>query len=507
MRKSFILSAAGLLFVIFTIASLRQTAFADETPKSNGFIVKMKRGVPVELFAAAASVLNYKIERAEPLLKGSMPDAFKAKGFEDVYVINGSAEGGEPAKFAALLYSYASDSVVYVEPDYIGFGGGTPNDPLLEEQYSLDAVEKSGINLIPAFDYTMGSKETIIAVLDSGINKNHEEFTGKYITGYNYASNNEDVTDDHGHGSNVSGIAAANTNNGKGMVGVCPKCKILVYKVLNSSNSGQYSWWVSALADAVEAKASVINMSLGGSQYSETMEDAVDATYESGVIIVACMMNANNSAVYYPAGYKRVIAVGATNEQGKRASPFSWGGGSNYGPHIWIVAPGNNITGPTKTGQNFQQWSGTSQATPHVTGVIALMRTLVPGLTFEEARQILAETAEDRLGAPSEDVKGFDNYYGYGRLNAYEAVKAAAAMAGIDGDDDAAELESELETAETAEADESAADDTLEDLDEAEAAEWEVHVKDRKSSSSCQSGSIWVFAAALAMFALMKSTL
>ena len=200
----------------------------------------------------------------------------------------------------------------------------------------------------------------------------------------------------------------------------------MICKGLNAQNLGYYSWWTSGLYYAVDNGARVINMSLGGTSTSQAMQDAVTYATQHGVVVVACMMNNNNSVVNYPAGLTGVISVGATNPNDSRANPFSWSptSGSNYGSHLSVVAPGNYIYGLdylSNTNYNVY-WGGTSQATPQVAGLASVLLTLRPQLTPAQVKSIVQSTADDQVGLPTEDVAGWDPYFGYGRINAPRAL-------------------------------------------------------------------------------------
>jgi subtilisin family serine protease len=202
----------------------------------------------------------------------------------------------------------------------------------------------------------------------------------------------------------------------------------MICKVLDQTNSGFYTWWIDAIYYAVDNGAKVINMSLGGSGTSASMLSAVSYAHANDVVIVASMMNFDNSAVYYPVGFPTTIAVGSTDANDQRSSPFFWSAtsGSSYGNHIDIVAPGNFIYGLShQSNSNYNAyWGGTSQAAPLVSGVCALLLAQNPSLTPTAIRTILRNSAEDQVGDPNEDVPGFDIYHGYGRLNAYQALLA-----------------------------------------------------------------------------------
>jgi len=351
----------------------------------------------------------------------------------------------------------------YVEPNYIGTGGGkkasfqtSQDDTYFSRQYGLyndgtfslsPAMDDADIDMELAWEIEQGDPSIIVAVLDAGLRMGHPEFAGRIwnnslemndgtdgddngfiddIEGWDFANDDNDPTDDHGHGTNVTGIIGANANNNLGYAGVDWNCKLMVCKILDQNGSGLYSWWTDAIYYAVDNGAKVINMSVGGSGFSNSMQEAVDYAYNGGVTIVACMMNENNQVSYYPAKYQKTIAVGATDASDIRAAPFFWSSesGSNYGAHIDVVAPGNYIYGLSySSNTNYNSyWGGTSQATPLVSGLSALLLSQDPGRTPDDIRAILRDTAEDQVGDTFEDVEGFDVYYGYGRVNAHQAL-------------------------------------------------------------------------------------
>lgn len=217
--------------------------------------------------------------------------------------------------------------------------------------------------------------------------------------------------DDHGHGTFVSGIVAANTNNGTGMAGVCWSCKIMPVKVLDHEGYGT-SFSVSQGIDwAVSHGADVINLSLGGGG-TGALQTSVNNAWTAGVVVVAATGN-DNGPVSYPAAYANAIAVGSTQQGGARSS-FS-----NFGPEIDIVAPGSSVLGTmcqcNGTGGGYGTGSGTSFSTPYVAGAAALL--IASGIVDkDEIRSQLLTTATD-LG-----TAGFDNLYGNGRLNIAAAI-------------------------------------------------------------------------------------
>ena len=348
----------------------------------------------------------------------------------------------------------------FVEPNYIGGIQGklspdfVPNDTWTYPwQWSLDndgtfadatSTVGADISMYDAWDIEQGNPNIIVATLDSGLFVNHQEFNGRIwanptetfdgtdsdgnglvddVNGWSYFDDTNNISDVNGHGTNVTGIIGANGNNGIGYAGIDWNCKLMTLKVLDDSGSGFYSWWSDAIHYAVDHGANVINMSLTGSNPSSVLENAMNYAFNNNVVVIVATGN-SNGAIGYPAAYPTAIAIGATDTQDNRANPFAWGGGSNYGPEIDLVAPGNRIYGLNPDDDtNFSwYWSGTSQATPHVTGVASLLLAQNQNLTPNEIKTILQDTADDQVGLATEDIAGFDNYYGHGRLNAHQAL-------------------------------------------------------------------------------------
>ncbi len=320
--------------------------------------------------------------------------------------------------------------VEWAEPDFIGKGSALPNDPRFSDQEYFDQPSDADVDAPEAWDRTVGSARVIAAVLDTGIDSNHEDFAGKAVAGYDFANNDSNPEDDHGHGSNVASILGATTNNSVGIAGTCWNCKIMPIKALNSENWGYYSWWADGLVWATDNGARVINMSMGGDSPSQTLLDGIVYATDAGCVVAASMMNENSNVPYYPAAYSETIAVAATDPNDLRAEPFCWGGGSSYGNHVDVTAPGEWILG-VAMGGGYNYWCGTSQATPIVTGLAGLIQSMLPSAGREEIRHLIQSGAEDQVGRPSEDTPGFDIYHGWGRINADRTLSAVESMASL----------------------------------------------------------------------------
>lgn len=306
--------------------------------------------------------------------------------------------------------------VVWAEMDQRAWivGEVVPNDPLFGQQWYLKnkgtitgSIEGADVKATYGWDYTKGSENVTIAIVDTGVDYNHPDLENKVIKGYDFVNTNSDPMDDHGHGTMVAGIAGAQSNNGEGITGVCWNCKILAIKVLDSSGIGYYSWIADGIEYAVDQGAKVVNISAGGSNPGIVLEDALDYAWRNNVVVVAAAGN-ESGQILYPAAYSpKCISVGATDYADERAH-FS-----NFGPNLDISAPGVEIVS-TYPGGNYAVGSGTSFSAPIVSGAAALLLSVKPNLTSDQVRKTLLYTSDD---VNSSSLPGFDYYLGYGRLN------------------------------------------------------------------------------------------
>ena len=335
----------------------------------------------------------------------------------------------------------ANPAVEYAEPDGIGTGGATvPTDPHFASQWHhLNTVYTSNelpadIRSTLAWDITQGSTGVVVAVLDTGLATNVGEFTGRHVNGYDFAYGDSNPADDNDHGTAVASVLGANANNGSLIAGVDWNCRIMPVKVLNSGNSGLYSWWADGIAWALTNGADVINLSAGGSTADTTLSNAIMDAIAQGVVFVTITHNDGGGAIRFPGRMEACITVGATDTNDARAS-FS-----NYGSATDLVAPGNNMALVSRSGTLLTGWWGTSFAAPQVSGAAALLRGLYPGLTHGQVHTLLTAGADDQVGKPAEDVAGFDVYHGWGRLNAYNTLVLAGTRLDSAGWDPAASL-------------------------------------------------------------------
>lgn len=335
-------------------------------------------------------------------------------------------------------------------PNHISKAVTIPNDSL----YANNMYGLKKIQMEKAWDITKGSNNVIVAVLDTGIDYNHEDMPKAdiingpdYITCNHYTNDNydcatgfvkqcpqlaqgycdDDPMDDFGHGSHVAGTIHATTNNSLGVAGVNWNVKLMSIKVLNSEGSGPESASGDAIRYAADHGAKVINMSLASTvscqgspkhPWATIYQDAIDYATSKGVTVVVAAANDNTDASgYAPASCNNVVTVGATDQNDKRAS-FS-----NYGSYVDLAAPGVqilsvkaaqcSICNSTLNGK-YAYLQGTSMATPHVAGVAALLLSVNPALT-----PLQIEDCLKRNGDPISTDQAIGK-----RLNAFESLKA-----------------------------------------------------------------------------------
>jgi thermitase len=303
--------------------------------------------------------------------------------------------------------------VEYAEPDITAHALATTNDPYFTNgsQWYLSKMQVPS-----AWDFSTGAPSVVVAVLDTGVRASHPDLSGKVLAGRDFADNDSDPTDENGHGTAVAGLIGAVSGNGTGMASVAWKTSILPVRVLGRDGSGSHSDIADGIVWATDQGADVINLSLGGTGSSSTLQNAINYAWSKGVVIVAAAGNSGDSVPSYPGACTNVVAVSATNSSDARTS---W---SNYGSYVDIAAPGENIL--TLSGSSgYEAMDGTSFSSPLTAGVVALMRAANPSLSNANIVNALLANADD-LGA-----SGKDDDFGYGRVNSRRAVAAVGGAA------------------------------------------------------------------------------
>ena len=324
--------------------------------------------------------------------------------------------------------------VEYAEPNGIARAMFTPNDPGFPFQWSL-----SLLNAERMWDIQKGDPSVVVAIVDTGIA--YEDFgpfrkapdwgDATFVTGFNVITGSSHANDDNSHGTFVASVIAEGTDNGLGVAGMAFHCALMPIKVLGADGTGSFFDIAQGVDFATGHGVRVINMSLGGTFASVTLQQSIDRAVGAGIVVVAASGNENGS-IDYPAAFSNVIAVGATDFRRQRA-PYS-----NFGPQLSLVAPGGDLSRDDNNDgepdgilqQTFDEQSaeqgiygdfayffgdGTSFAAPHVSALAALLYQ--QGIHDPVAIRSAMESTADDLGTP-----GRDDQYGHGQINPVKAL-------------------------------------------------------------------------------------
>jgi subtilisin family serine protease len=334
-----------------------------------------------------------------------------------------------------------NEYIEIVEPNSIIKLSSIPNDPFFNTQWHHQNTGQSGgtvgkdIKSVEAFDITQGSSSVVIAVIDSGVDLTHPDLinnlhrnSSNQVIGYDFANDDTNPTDDNGHGTHVTGTVAAQGNNNIGLSGVCPSCKIMPIKFMDSSGNGTTANGISSINFAVANGANIINLSWGSSGYSSSLQTAINNAYAAGITVVAASGNENITDYQFPADMNHVISVAATDRSDVRAF-FS-----NYNERITVSAPGVEILSTFPPGVNksslcgdstvapnndgYGYCTGTSMAAPIVAGLAGLVKSQFPTFTPDQvAAKII--TSSDNIEAQNPNYIGL---LGSGRVNSFRAL-------------------------------------------------------------------------------------
>ena len=341
----------------------------------------------------------------------------------------------------ALRRLQANSSVLYAEPNYIVTAAAIPNDPRFPELYGLNNTGQTGglndadIDAVEAWDIQTGGR-VVVAVIDTGLDYNHEDIVGNVwvntgeianngidddnngyiddIRGWDFVNNDNNPFDDNDHGTHVSGTIAAVGNNGIGVSGVNWSAQIMPLKFLSARGSGTTADAISALDYAVMMGARISNNSWGGGAFSQALFDAIAAAQSAGHLFVAAAGNDGvNTDVTpsYPASYDldNIVSVAATDDNDALASFSNFGAVS-----VDLGAPGVSILSTTP-GNTYSSFSGTSMATPHVSGSAALLLSEDPSLSLVGLKSALLDNVDLLASLAGITVTG-------GRLNLASSV-------------------------------------------------------------------------------------
>ncbi|HWQ65989.1 MAG TPA: S8 family serine peptidase [Methanospirillum sp.] len=394
-------------------------------------------------------------------LDAQVVDDFSAEGLKGMQKIE---VGDEISVQEAIAELNNSQYVAYAEPNYIISlslpsnpeppgpeqvgalaASGAPNDPRFSEQWNLEntgqgsGTSGADISALDAWARTTGSSQVIVAIIDTGVDYNHPDLAQNIWTnpgevpgngidddgngyvddvhGWDFINNDNDPMDDNGHGTHCAGVVGAVGNNGVGISGVNWNVKIMPLKFLRADGNGDTAASLNAIAYARRMGADVISCSWGGTARSQSLQDAIAAT-DKLVVCAAGNSGTNNDVIqHYPSGFDnaQIISVAASDASDGMPSY------SNYGPlTVDVAAPGDWIlsTYPSSLGYQYIKMKGTSMATPHVSGLAAMLLAVNSGLSTAQQKQMIMDYADRVPAFSGKIVSG-------GRINAGKSVVAA----------------------------------------------------------------------------------
>lgn len=387
-----------LLFVLGGAVSLRAAPVAEQAAPGE-YLIGYAPGTAEAERDALIAAAGGRLLRRLPAISADLvefPAAQVASGSRAEERLMGTLAAGEGVSFVEPNYSYSISAPF------------TPDDQLLGQQYGwgqVDAYDGWGL--------ARGNPAVVIAVIDSGVQLDHPDLQGKLVAGFDFVQNDADPSDVVGHGTHVAGVAAAATNNGVGVAGACPECRVMPVRVIGAAGTGFVSDIAEGIVYAADNGARVINLSLGGPG-SSALEAAISYAWGKGAFLTCAAGNSNTSATgnAYPAAYEACFAVAATSSADARAS-FS-----NYGTWVEAAAPGEGILSTYRDG-SYGNLSGTSMAAPHVAGLAGLL-----------ASQGYSNSAiRTRICATADDIAGTGASWACGRINFERALSAGAPAA------------------------------------------------------------------------------
>ncbi len=395
-------------------------------------------------FTWDSEIQNLPHPARQQALSRALPDAVFVKEYRTIPGLS-LVQLPEDITIEDALESFnARDDVLYVQPNYRVYADSVfPNDTRFNDLWGLHNTGQSGgqanadIDAPEAWDISTGSESVIVAVIDTGVDYNHEDLAANMwvnqleyngtggvdddgngyvddIYGYDFDHGDGDPMDDHYHGTHCAGTIGAVGNNGKGVTGVCWNVEIMAVKFLDSGGNG----WTSDAIDSVEYAtlmgAHIMSNSWGGGAYDQGLKDAIDAAGANGILFVAAAGNDsvnNDTYPHYPSSYtsSNIVSVMSTDRNDLRSSFTNWGPTS-----VDIGAPGTSILS-CEPGNQYQYLNGTSMATPHVAGACALLQSINPSLNVSETKDIIMNSVDSIFSLTGRCVSE-------GRLNINNAI-------------------------------------------------------------------------------------
>ena len=390
---------ATLMFLLAVSAAAEHASVEGEV------VVQFAKGIDL---AASEAVLRQHGCRAK--------ESIGARG-----IVLAALPGGiDPSSAARDLAS--EPACLFAHPNYIGRGGDvTPDDTWFWQQWHHNNAGQTGglvdadLDAPEGWEITRGSSQIVVAVLDTGIDSDHPDFAGRFLSGYDFVNEDSDPEADHPHGALVSGLLAATADNDFSVAGVDHLCTILPVKVLDEFNFGTTFDFIQGLYYSAEQEADVVSMSLINYPGTQALIDAIAAARDAGCVLIACGGNdgIGDADISWPGASPQTISIGWTGHSDTR-HPLS-----GTGDALDLVAPGWNVATVAfdTPDDDYSFFSGCSAATPVAAGVASLCLALDPSMTHDQIKNALIVGAEDEVGPAGQDTPGWDPYFGYGRLN------------------------------------------------------------------------------------------
>ncbi|HEU4753076.1 MAG TPA: S8 family serine peptidase [Armatimonadota bacterium] len=390
------------------------------------------RGLMIAFQPSASLTARQEVLRRYGLTPTATNSAFMARVQAPL-----AAQEDTPARAALVRALHSEPAVRVAEPDYLLHAAAVPNDPRFASLWGMRNTGQTGgvsgadIDAVHAWDVTTGSGQVIVGIIDTGVDYNHPDLAANilrdgsgHVVGYDYANNDSDPMDDNEHGTHVAGTIGAVGNNGIGVIGVCPNVKLMPLKFLDASGSGATSDAIKCIDYAIAHGAKILNNSWGGGGESQLLKEAINRARAAGILFVAAAGNEssnNDLTPSYPAAYTsqldNILTVAATDDRDQVAS-FS-----NYGAAtVDLAAPGVSILSTTPN-NTYSTFSGTSMATPMVSGAAALLLSRYPDLTLAQLKT--------RLLANTDQPAGVVGKVRTGRLDLYRALVQDSAPPGV----------------------------------------------------------------------------
>jgi len=418
----------GLLVIIASLPTTAQAVVGqqqDAIQSADGILVRFKAGTD-------------NAARQHALAKAGCAETKRFRLLSDLSLATVQSEMSMETALANLR---TNNNVLYAEPNYIVTAAAAPNDPRFPELYGLDNNGQTGgtpdadIDAHEAWDFQTGT-DVVVAVIDTGLDYNHEDITGNVWTnpgeianngidddnngyvddvmGWDFVNDDNDPFDDNDHGTHVSGTIAAVGNNAIGVVGVNWSARIMALKFLSAAGSGTTADAISAIDYAVMMGARISNNSWGGGAFSQALFDAIAAAQTAGHLFVAAAGNAGantDASPSYPASYDldNIVSVAATDDNDALATFSNFGATT-----VDLGAPGVSILSTTPA-NTYSSFSGTSMASPHAAGVAALVLAEDPTLDLVGLKAVLMDNVDLIPALAGITVTG-------GRLNAANAL-------------------------------------------------------------------------------------